>query len=397
MRTGMEFELIPPEQRTFFRRDLGGRINFACRHYKASKPCVFNKIDASECPTCTHASEYGERILFIKLDAIGDVLRSASVLPALLERHDRPLIAWLTRRESVALVGIMKHVDEVIELSDVGMARVATGGWDHVYSLSNDMTSAAIASTAPARRSRVGFWLEDGIMTPGNAAARRWLEMAAFDRLKRDNTETYQQHMLAILGHSGPVRPPALNVDTEMAARAAARVDELFRGSGRPRVAINVGSGSRWPKKMLDERQIAAFTRSILACAEVDVMLVGGVAEAPKTAEILSLCGSSPHIGAALTTASVPEFVAALQQADVLLCGDTLALHIATAIALPTIAVFGPTSMAEIADFDGLVAKTAAAGLDCLCCYGDCSKERNCMSLLDIDHLVELTLKQMPS
>ena len=79
-------------------------INFACRHYKASSPCVFNKRDGSECPSCKHVSEFGERILFIKLDAIGDVLRSACLLPAIIRRHRKPFIAWLTRKESVELV-----------------------------------------------------------------------------------------------------------------------------------------------------------------------------------------------------------------------------------------------------------------------------------------------------
>ena len=96
-------------------------INSRCRYFRGALPCVFNKADGSECPTCGHADEYKERILFIKLDAIGDVLRSASLLPAVKARHEAPFIAWLTRSEAAELVGIMDGVDEVIELS--------AGGW----------------------------------------------------------------------------------------------------------------------------------------------------------------------------------------------------------------------------------------------------------------------------
>src|SRR4051812_9269647 len=102
-------------------------IDRACRYYRASRPCVFNKIDGSECPDCTHKSHYHSRILIIKLDAIGDVLRSASLLPAILSSHDAPFVAWMTRPESVELVGMMRDVDEVIELSPAGMARIAAG------------------------------------------------------------------------------------------------------------------------------------------------------------------------------------------------------------------------------------------------------------------------------
>ena len=70
-------------------------INSRCRHFRGSRPCVFNKTDGSECPNCGHVSAYKERILFIKLDAVGDVLRSASLLPAVKARHETRFIAWL--------------------------------------------------------------------------------------------------------------------------------------------------------------------------------------------------------------------------------------------------------------------------------------------------------------
>src|SRR4051812_43116855 len=121
-------------------------INYSCRYFLGSKPCVYNKQDGSECPSCQHASEFRCRILFIKLDAIGDVLRSACLLPAIVSRHASPFIAWLTRSESVELVRMMPLVDEVVEFSVDGLARVSTGEWDFVYSPSNDQTSASIAT-----------------------------------------------------------------------------------------------------------------------------------------------------------------------------------------------------------------------------------------------------------
>ena len=65
------------------------------------------------------------------------------------------------------------------------------------------------------------------------------------------------------------------------------------------------------------------------------------------------------------------------------------------AIGLPAVAIFGPTSAPEIADFDGLVAKTWARGLDCLACYGDCAKSMNCMSSLQAADLLALTADQL--
>ena len=371
-------------------------INFACRHYKAAKPCVFNKLDGSECPSCTHADEFKERILFIKLDAIGDVLRSASLLPAIIARHERPYITWLTLQESLELVGMMRHVDEVIALSEVGLCRVVSGAWDCVYSLSNDLPSASIAATAPAKQPPVGYSIADGVIKPSNAAAHTWLEMAAFDRLKRENTRSYQSHMLAILGaRAAPVPPPALRIDDERRDKARQRISALFDGSTRPRVAVNIGAGTRWPKKMLSAGQIHDYARLLIVRRDVDVVLVGSAAEVKKADAIMRLGPNDGRIRAALTESSIADFVALLDQMDILLCGDTLALHIATAIGLPTVALFGPTSAAEIEDFNGLIVKTRTPLLECLACYGDCAKHDNCMSLLDLRELVELTIGQM--
>ena len=367
-------------------------INFQCRYYKASKPCKFNKLDGSECPSCLHVAPYRERILFIKLDAIGDVLRSGGLLPAIIAKHQAPYIVWLTRKDSAELVGMMTDVDEVIELSELALARIASETWDYVYSLSNDIPSATLASIAPAKMDKVGYWLDKGMIRPSNEAAELWLEMAAFDRLKKQNAESYQRRMLDIIGAVDIVPQPAsLDISPSMRAAAAARVSAVFPNPERQRVAVNVGAGGRWPKKMLDAPRLAAYIRLLLERRDVDVMLVGGAAETEKADQLLRLC-DEPRVQAFLTPKSIPEFVATLAQSDVLFCGDTLALHISSALRLPTVAVFGPTSEAEIADFDGLIRKMSTSTLDCLCCYGDCNKSDHCMAQFDLGQLVDETL-----
>ena len=334
--------------------------------------------------------------MFIKLDAIGDVLRSASLLPVIAAHHDHPYIAWLTRKDSFELVAMMKYVDEVIELSAEGIARIVTGGWDHVYSLSNDLPSASIASMCMTKNKPIGFYISSGVVTPSNEAAEHWLQMAAFDRLKCQNQQSYQELMLSIIGRPGAkVASPELELDRSTQTAAATRVSELFGGRPRQRVAINVGAGMRWPKKMLDAEQIYRYACLLIARANVDVLLVGGGAEKEKTEAIIGMCSPGDRIRAALTQNSLQNFVATLAQVDALLCGDTFALHVATALHLPTVAVFGPTSSAEVYDYDGLVAKTWTRELECLVCYGDCSKRVNCMTLTDLASLVDLTLQQL--
>jgi heptosyltransferase-1 len=370
-------------------------INFACRHFKGLRPCSFNKADGSECPTCNHVDEFRTRVLVIKLDSLGDVLRTGGLLPAIASRHDAPFVAWLTREEASELVGMIRGVDEVIALSPDGLARVGAGGWDHVYALSNDLTTASLATLAAPAHAPVGFSMRLGRLSPSNAAAARWLEMAAFDRLKRSNIDSYQRIMLDVIDHGGPVEPAVLEVREAHRRQARSRLADLFPRGGRRRVAVNIGAGDRWPKKMLDARAIARFVTLAQDPLNVDLALVGGAKEVAKADEILSLCGAGARVRAALTPDSLSEFVALLEQMDALLCGDTLAVHVASALGLPTVAVFGPTSLLEIPDFGGLIARVSVEGLDCLACYGDCEKPANCMSLMALEDLVEAVSRQL--
>jgi ADP-heptose:LPS heptosyltransferase len=374
----------------------GPAINYRCRHFLATKPCAFNKAEGAECPDCRHAAPARDRLLFVKLDAIGDVLRSASLLPLIRARHPDAYLAWITRPESVELVRMMAGVDEVITLDPLGLARLQTGGWDQVYSLSNDVGSASLASAAGGRAPVVGFGIRDGVVHPSNPAAERWLRMAAFDRVKRENTASYPRLMADILeAGEAAIAPPVLVVPERLRAAAAARLAALFGGGGRARVAVNIGSGARWPKKMIDAAQIAACCALLRQRLDADVMLLGGAAEATKMDQVMALSGGDARIRPLLTESSIPEFVALVAQADAMLCGDTLALHVASALGVPTVAVFGPTSQAEIDDFGGLVAKTWTRALDCLCCYGDCDKTAHCMALLAPEQLVGMVAAQL--
>lgn len=373
---------------------VNDRINGNCRFYLAAKPCKYNKLAGVECSNCEHVSEFATRILIVKLDALGDVLRTACLLPAIVGKHAASRVTWLTRPEAVPLVEMMIGVDEVLPLGVESLARISAGGWDWVYALSNDYSTASLATLANPRNPIVGYSIVNGAIQPSNSAALAWLQMAAFDRLKRANTRSYQDRMLDIIG-GGEFCRPNLSVPPKLLDRAAERVAGLFAGRRNGILAINIGAGGRWPKKMLEAHQIVEVIEAATSRLEVNVLLVGGSAEKAKSLEVMRMCQSNPHVQPGLTAESLPEFVAMLAQADVLFCGDTLAMHVATALALPTVCVVGPTSNAELAEFDGLVVKTTASQLDCLGCYADCDKLLNCMSLLATPSLVALIEKQL--
>jgi ADP-heptose:LPS heptosyltransferase len=368
-----------------------------CRHFVGARPCRYNKLDGSECQSCDWWAPATEAVLFIKLDALGDVVRSAALIPALLAHHRGARVTWLTRPEAVELVKAVPGVDEVLALGADCLPVLAARTWDHVYSLSNEVVSASLATLVQARKSFCGFRMNDGVLQPSNQAAHTWMALGCFDRLKRETTHTYQRRMLDIMGLTDrSPQAPTLTLEPALVARCELRLQRLT-GARRslPLVGINVGAGERWPKKMLAASSIEAVVEVLLSEPDrCNVLLIGGRAEMPKIEAIVEASRHRPGLYPAATPDSLLEFAALISRLDVAITGDTLALHLATAWAIPTVAVFGPTGWRELDDPAGVVTKVTSS-LPCLECYGDCDRPRDCMGALDPARLARLALRKL--
>lgn len=373
------------------------KINKDCRFFKGTKPCIWNKSNGYECASCDQYQPRGKNILIIKLGAMGDVLRTTCIVPKIKQKFGESYLTWITRSESMELLESNPQIDEVWDFHNIEtLIRLQVQKWDLVYNLDNSHVSSALASLALAEN-KIGFLHTDEGITPTNESAMEWLQMAVFDRLKKNNACSYQEIMYEICGFDAPICRPGLYLPDKYIKYAEALIARLLPkhvcyGSI---VGINTGSGSQWPKKMLEIKQIITLTETLLdSDLDCNVLLLGGPNEVLRNEEITAQF-SSERVGNIGCNYSVLQFAAIVNLCDVLICGDTLAMHIATALEVPTVAVFGPTSVAEIYDYGGLIEKVSAEELNCLCCYSNCDKDKNCMTLLPTNSLAEKIISRI--
>ena len=78
-------------------------VAFDCRFFLGDRPCSWHKYEGALC-TCDHYNRISENLLIIKLDAMGDVLRTTTLLPAIAKEHPQASITWITRVESEPLL-----------------------------------------------------------------------------------------------------------------------------------------------------------------------------------------------------------------------------------------------------------------------------------------------------
>jgi len=325
-------------------------------------------------------------VLIVKLAAAGDVLRTTALLPAIKSRYPGARITWVTQPEAAGLFVGNDHVDEVLTTDASGlMARLAKVMFEAVFCPDADQQTAALAATASAK-ARHGFTMdESGAIVPLSDAAEHWLRMGISDPLKKTNTETYQSLLAKALElDPAAVGRPILEPTAADLDWAAGFVAD--HGLNQPIVGINTGAGERWRHKRWTRQHQAEFVTK-MAHRGFGVVLLGGGEEA-QTHEELCRDGAEAGIFSAGTDLSYGRFAATVQSCQVLVTGDTLALHVATARGVPVVVLFGPTSAAEI-ELYGEGVKIQPEGLPCLVCYlPDCDVKPHCQELISVDRVV---------
>ncbi|MGQ0553876.1 MAG: glycosyltransferase family 9 protein [Planctomycetota bacterium] len=373
-----------------------------CRHFRPDRPCAPHKAHGVICATCT--TDYdpvARRVLIVKLAAIGDVLRTTCLLPGIHRRWPGSHVTWITAPGAVELFAGNRLVDRVLAWKSTPGAgaplELLAESFDVI--LNTDTAGDACALAHVARLSpggqRVGFDLDArGAPLPLSPAAETWLELGVRDDKKRQNTRTYQDHMAAILGVDDRQEPPILELDEAALGKGRAVLARMAVGAPRGRSAIvglNTGAGGRWRFKRWTE---TGYTQLIARLARDGhrVLLLGGPEEVERNQRLAQQSG-----GAAFDTGgdnSLREFAGIIEQCDVVVTGDTLALHIASARRKRLVALFGPTSLHEIEVFGR--GERLAPELDCLVCYKtDCDFVPNCMESLSTEVVHAAVLRQI--
>lgn len=357
-----------------------------CKHFPGNKPCVPSKTEGKKCNDCNYYEPVDFKILIIKLDATGDVLRTTSILPSLKKKFPKSHITWITRKNAKELFINNLFVDELLifENNDT-LARLLVEKFDLLIHPDASAVSASLASICNAK-SKKGYILDEkGKVIPVNDDAVEWLEMGAFDDLKKKNQKTYQEiiHKIAGLDYQKDEIQLHLN-QTELDFKNNF-YEKNKLNKFKYLVGLNTGAGTRWQYKQWHLHGYSELIEKLDVDKEIGILLYGGPDEVEKN-EILKK--QFPNVIDTGTDNTLRQFFSLLDLCDVLVTSDTMALHAATALKKKIVCLFGPTSYAEIEDY-GRVNKIIP-DLDCLVCYKPkCDFEITCMGSITSDMVYE--------
>jgi ADP-heptose:LPS heptosyltransferase len=354
-----------------------------CRHYLGDKPCVVNRL----CEGCGEFVSSGPRVLIVKTAAAGDVLRTTSLLPGLRRELENPHISWLTLPVSVDILRGNTAIDRIIPFDAAAYPALAAQRFDLLVCLDKEPGPAGLASMVAAGEKRGVGLSACGTPIPLNPSAEYYFALGVSDELKfKENKRSYHELIYEAAELDYMRDEPAMYLEDVELGLGRQEWRRLNVDPDAPIIGINTGAGSRFTGKAQSvSRAIELIEEIKKLFSDETIALLGGPLEEQKNREIAERAGGRVvNVGCRHT---VRQFASILKWLSVLITGDTLAMHIATCLQVPTVALFGPTVAVEV-DLFGR-GDTLISPKECVPCYrAECEQRPQCIDAIPLEEIL---------
>lgn len=363
-----------------------------CRYFNGYKPCGRSE----ECTAaCEKKEPVGTRVLLIHLGALGAVVRSTALLPAIRRRYPQSHITWVTDRPADRLLTGHPLVDRVVVNDHDGLLELRAMSFDVALVVDKSLRASGILASTSADLV-LGFKAEEnGAIVPANPEAQELWKIGLSDHVKfhvNRKTETQLIHEALNLG-PWQRDPYSLHLAAEEQKQVSLRRSEWGKGS-RAIIGINTGCAATLPAKKLSVAgHIELISRLLAESMGVSIVLLGGREDTARNFEIT--CGVFKRTGKAIiespTESGLRDGLVSVASCDVVVSGDSLGMHMAIAMGLPVVAWFGPSCAHEIDLYGrGIAIQTKATCSPCWKrhCPKEAAKETMCYDQIDWTEMV---------
>lgn len=287
------------------------------------------------------------RVLIVRVGALGDVLHALPAVASLkalqpdatidwiIDERWRPLVTCddrpgpiVTRSYPVPTRAWKQSPISRATMADVLSFRKLRGQYDAVVDMQGTMRSAVLGWLAARGRTLAGY------ADPRESAAARLYA----NKLQRTGTHVVEQGA-ALLGAALGLHlePRAFALPLDRNAELRIERDVVL---GRPQALLAPGGGwgaKQWPAERYGEVAVALRERGYR-------VLVNAASEASPEARAVM---DASQGAASIASGSIAELIALMRRTDLVIGGDTGPVHLAAALAVPTVALFGPTDPAR--------------------------------------------------
>ncbi len=347
-----------------------------------------------------------DRLLVIRLGAVGDVVRTLPSVQALRTLYPGAHLAWLVEPASAGVVEASGLVDEtlVFPRSDLVEALRAGDGlsllrlvgrflrrlrrrrFELVLDFHGILKSGLLARASGAPR-RVGY-------ARGIAREGAWLFVRQRVRLRNPVVSRYERNAALVEALAPGVRVPD-TLRIEPSPLAQARLSARLRITGREQAAgfvlIHPGTSAGASHKRYPPAAWAEVARRLVAQGAA-VWVVAGTGRDERSLVDRVIRESGGVALPAPETRSFDDLLALLDRSSVFVAADTGPLHAASLAGVPVVQLLGPTDPVQNRPWSGTPSRRLHVPLPCSPCRRGCARPV-CMKVLPPDAVADAILE----
>lgn len=277
------------------------------------------------------------RILIIRLSALGDVLLTTPVIRLLRQACPQAEIDFLVKARYSDLLRAHPDLTRLCLFQDSQtlrqtLRRLRRARYDMVIDLHRTLRSRLLYYGLPAPHK---------VKYNKRPLRRALLVYCRWNTLQEMTPvpELYAAPLRA-LGIKAPL--PGLEMHLAPGSQEAMQrylAERFPAGRGQPLCAV--APGARWPTKRWPVEQFAAVAQEFASAQQAAVVVLGGPEDALLARELCRRLRVPALDATARLT--LMQTAALLQQCRMLLSNDSGLMHMATALQVPVVAIFGPT------------------------------------------------------
>jgi heptosyltransferase-1 len=343
-----------------------------------------------------------QKILILRLSAVGDVIRTLPAVKALKERYPASFITWIVEEPSQALIESQPEIDEVILFPRKRwskgikslrrmwgtireMRELITGLWKRRFDVVLDfhgILKSGLLSYLSGSPKRIGY-------DRNSAKEGNYLFSNIKVKLPKERISRFRRNLALLRGMGLEVKE--FRYKLHIPSKDRAYVESFFKASSasltRPLIAIHPGTSQKAVFKRWMPDQYSQLADRLIREVNATVLFTWGDGEFEWVEGIRKEMREPSLLGP--KTDSLTQLGEVYRHCDLYIGGDTGPMHVASLMGIPAVVIYGPTDPIENEPFGHHIKVRKEVG--CNPCHRYACKELVCIKAISADDVFKAT------
>ena len=334
-----------------------------------------------------------DKILLIRYSAIGDIVLSIPAFRILRQSLPKAYIALIINPLGRQIVSKCPYIDELIIYDKTKRQKSLCGYVQFIQNLRKKQFDLVI-DFQNNRRSAIITYLSGAKRTIGYGKKYRSFFYANSLNIieDRDKPFNYFNRLLAVIDVPPVENRLELWTTEEDERKAVFFLTQQGVKDSDLLIGIHAGAGKRWFSKKWPRNSFAKLIDKLNLELQAKIVMIGGADDIKLTKKIIEATRSKPIDATGKTT--LRQLAAILKRCNLFIGSDSGPMHIASAINIPSVILFGPTDPKKHA-FAGRNNIIIKHSLACSPCYRHKCDRLDCMKNISVEEVFEAAKKQI--